>query len=130
MSIQNQLENNLITFLETILRNKGANLGSILLSKEIKEFCTYDLDVTNKYDINPIERYIVFNADIILSALLRHFQGDYGLIANDADDYMVNASSRSSGLPFMSMYQIGSEYITVVTLPNASKTTVCFDSEY
>lgn len=129
MKKQNTTDNDLEVYIQLMLKTKGLNLGQIVLKNQISEFCTADLKSAKKLGIDKPDSHLVFNLDIIFSAIVRHAKGDYGVILKNKSDYRANSSSRSSGGSFISLYKIGNEYIKVVTSPGTSRTTVCFASE-
>ena len=57
-----------------------------------------------------------------------NFQGDYGLVNDDAMDLARTRHARTEGRPFTGVWQHVNEVIKVVTVPLRHVTTVCLFS--
>lgn len=61
--------------------------------------------------------------------LMRHWAGDYGLVAFDKIDNDRNVEFRNKGGPFASLFDAGDDCVKVVTRPERAMTVVCLSRE-
>lgn len=76
-----------------------------------------------------VSKYVSSHKLDIYSFISSHLNEEYGEISLDPVDLKRNQTARQEGRPFTSFFNIGNDYLKIVTNPMLGRTVLCLARE-